>query len=671
MNNFSRRQLIKGLSFTFCSPALVRAQSAEGLSSRSPSSSVLQALNRKKGLHPRLHITARRIEQLKISIQTTHAEIWRKIQQQADSIVASQPPVYRELDNNLAGPEQNWQRDVGNNLPFLALSYLLTQDKRYLESARQWSLASCSYPHWGIGHSEGNDLAAAHQLYGLSLVYDWLYHELDAKTRQTVVQTLFERARVMHRATGTQYWRNEFLQNHLWVNVASLATVGFSLFDEPGGEEQSLSWIDTALTKFRQTEMALGPDGASHEGVSYWGYGVEYMLKFWQLAEESLGETIWNCWWRQTPFYRLYMGLPRASWTKESTIVDIGDCFRWGRYGPDYSLRRLADLYRDGHAQWLARELAHANVTIPISDWLNLLWYNPDVPELSPSDLPTLRHFEDMGIVSARSGWSGKESLLVFKCGPALGHQGTLRFDYDSGSGHAHPDANHFVLFGNGEWLIRDDGYLWKMTDQHNTLLVDGKGQLGEGFQWFHGKSQLTPKKVLPYVLRTSSNPDLDHIVGDATQAYPADLGLRCFLRQILFLKPNVLIVADDIELDQPHQLELRFHAENPSAKETDGAYICPGRTAVLRLHPLSLDGVRVTAGNLPAKDIGGKEISLFTIRLEKREAHWRNVVALSWSEVEQTLVTIWAEQNKDRWTFRAGPRSVVLNWDATPPQVS
>jgi hypothetical protein len=44
------------------------------------------------------------------------------------------------------------------------------------------------------------------------------------------------------------------------------------------------------------------------------------------------------------------------------------------------------------------------------------------MPTTPPSSLPTFRCFEDMGIVPASSDWSGDESLLVFKCGPFLGH---------------------------------------------------------------------------------------------------------------------------------------------------------------------------------------------------------------------------------------------------------
>ena len=80
---------------------------------------------------------------------------------------------------------------------------------------------------------------------------------------------------------------------------------------------------------------------------------------------------------------------------------------------------------------------------------------------------------------------------MVFKCGPFIGHDAMDKFSYDPGGGHVHPDANHFVLFGGGQWLMRDDGYQPKWTGQHNTLLVNGHGQLGEGAEWFNGGQAL------------------------------------------------------------------------------------------------------------------------------------------------------------------------------------
>ena len=348
-------------------------------------------------------------------------------------------------------------------------------------------------------------------------------------------------------ATGAVWWRRSYLQNHLWVDTTGLAAAGFALFDEV---DDASGWIGLPLEACRHSMAALGPDGASHEGIGYWEYGVEYLLKFMELSRTLLGTDLsQHDWWRNTARYALYLTLPRAAWTRSSCVVDLADCPRGHWYGPDYLLRRLAHLTRDGHAQWLAGETDAAGVASPEAAWLNLLWYDPTVAAHSPRDLPTLHHFEDMGIVSARSDWSGDESLVVFKCGPFLGHHAVSQFAYDPGGGHVHPDANHFVLFGAGAWLIRDDGYRPKWTGQHNTLLIGGRGQMGEGAQWFRGDEPLA-HKARPTITLVRSTDAFDHMQGNATAAYAPGLGLQQFVRNLVFLKPNVLIVADEVRAE-------------------------------------------------------------------------------------------------------------------------
>jgi hypothetical protein len=370
-------------------------------------------------------------------------------------------------------------------------------------------------------------------------------------------------------------------------------------------------------------------------------------------------------WWRQTAKYPLYLSLPRAAWTRGNCIVDIADCPRGHWYGPDYLLRGLAREFRDGHAQWLAEQVDEANVTAPGAPWLNLVWYDPSVAAEPPARLPTLWHFDDMGIVSARSDWSGSEALAVLKCGPFIGHKAVQEFTHDPGGGHVHPDANHFVLFGSGEWLLRDDGYRAKWTGQHNTLLVDGRGQLGEGKMWFSG-SELLRLKARPRILRAHSSADLDHIAGDASEAYPHDLGLRRYVRHLLFLKPDVLIVCDEVELGQPHELELRFHPESRQFAREGSAFVFTGRKAALRLEPLTLTDVRLEAAELEVAGRHGERTDrMFAVRLSRKAEHWRNAVALSWTEAGQPPQRVVLDAKGDVWTFRRGDTVVSLNWQA------
>jgi len=618
-------------------------------------------LQKYTGKHPRLYLQAEQIEQLRQASRTTQAAQWQRLQALADRYVQSGPPAYRERDS-YSGDEQLWQREVGNAMPTLAMAWLITQDRRYLESVQAWALASCGYPTWGLGRIDGMDLAAGHQLFGLGIVYDWCYAALSEQARQTIRETLLTRAARMFEAaaTGNVWWHRAYLQNHLWVNAAGLAVAGLALYDELPAARR---WIGLALDKFAQTMEYLGPDGASHEGVGYWQYGVEYMLKFMALAKDLLERDLYHYeWWRHTAYYALYLQLPRQAWTRRNCIVDIADCPRNNWYGPDYLLWELARRFQNPYAQWLANEIFAADIASGGAPWLNLLWRDPHLEARPPADLPTLRHFADLGIVSARSDWSGQESLLVFKCGPFLGHEAVKKLNFDAGGGHVHPDANHFVLFGAGEWLIRDEGYASKWTGQHNTLLVDGQGQWGEGQRWLQGAVTLRLPQQ-PRILRVESTPHLDYIVGDATAAYPEKLGLKRFVRHLLFMKPDVLIVLDDIEADQPQALELRFHPEQQKAEEMGTAFLCRGQNAVLRLEPLIQADVRVTGEIVSGQDRHAQELPLFTIRLQTQRPQWRQATALSWGASDKPPVAVKLISRGDIWMFEAEGRKAGYDW--------
>lgn len=383
---------------------------------------VPEQLEAMRGVHPRLYLTKSRIAELREAIKTTHADIWRRLRIQADRAVKSGPPQYIK-DDGKSGDEQLWERDVGNTLPLLAMAYLLTGEKTYLDATKRWALTSSGYTTWGLGPIDGLDLATGHQLFGLGLVYDWLYHDLDKDTLKTIRQTLQKRGSAMFQAaaTGKAWWHQSFLQNHLWVNSAGMNVAGLALFDEV---DEALSWIGYSLDAFQQSMAALGSDGASHEGVGYWEYGVEYMLKFMDLSRTLLGVELGDRdWWRKTSLYSLYLSLPRNAWTRDYSVVDIADSPRNHWYGPEYMLRDLARRRHDGHAQWLAQEIETADVAGGGAPWLNLIWFDPKVAPEAPRDLRKLHHFEDMGIVSARSSWDGDESLVVGgECGASAGH---------------------------------------------------------------------------------------------------------------------------------------------------------------------------------------------------------------------------------------------------------
>ena len=68
-------------------------------------------------------------------------------------------------------------------------------------------------------------------------------------------------------------------------------------------------------------------------------------------------------------------------------------------------------------------------------------------------------------------------------------------------------------------------------------------------------------------VIRAESNPIFDYVIGDAYNIYPDDLGLRKFLRHIIYLKPDIFIIVDELETENPSTFQWLLHYEGELQK--------------------------------------------------------------------------------------------------------
>ena len=579
-------------------------------------------LARLQGVHPRLYLTDERVQELKAELKREpYASLFQQLRGVADRLASDGPPAYRK-DDRWSGEEQLYQREVGSAIPNLALVYVLTGERKYLAAAQAWMRASAGYPTWGLGEIDGMDLAAGHQLYGLALGYDWLYQDLDADARAAVRACLRQRGERMYQALLNKrvWWHNAYLQNHQWVDMTGLAAAGLSLFGEVEGVD---GWVLLPLEKLEITMASLGPDGASHEGVPYWSYGLEYLLKLMDLTRSLLDRDLFanNPWFQHTASFRLYSMLPQQSWTQQSDLMTFADGPRSDWYGPDYMLRKLAAEYRDGHAQWLANALRGADLCNDAAAFLNLLWADPSVPAQPPTDLPTFEHFDDLDLVFMRSSWDGDEALMAFKCGPHIGHHALAKYSYDPGGGHVHPDAGSFQLFAHGDWLIVDDGYTFKTTAFQNTALVNGVGQEGEGEAWFQG-DQLCAEKRGARILRADHAQDHDYIIGDVTAAYKREAGLKKFLRHVFYLRPDCWVIVDELEAVSPSTFELYFHADFPFQQQEGNRFTVQGKNGALRLTVLAPAEVVAESWRQPLIGTSGKPAGeIEALKVSNRDA--------------------------------------------------
>ncbi len=249
--------------------------------------------------------------------------------------------------------------------------------------------------------------------------------------------------------------------------------------------------------------------------------------------------------------------------------MTFGDAPRRGWTSTAQHLFTLARLHRDGAAQWMARETVGLRPTgLGSRGWMMLLAYDPTVPSADPATFPTFAQFPEIEQVMMRSSWTDPDATLVgFKSGPFMGRTLSRDAVFDFGTGHQDADSGSFQLFSHGEFLAIDPLYTGQeRTEDHSTMLFKHHGQLGE--QNAFGSMEALRFGHYPEIVHAETTSRYDYVVGDVTRAYHPALGLRRFTRHLLFVKPDVLVVADEVALRE----EGVVHDFPPEALETAGA---------------------------------------------------------------------------------------------------
>lgn len=205
--------------------------------------------------------------------------------------------------------------------------------------------------------------------------------------------------------------------------------------------------------------------------------------------------------------------------------------------------------------------LARLAAEMDREDWMhvarmfpaNTLEYLAYAPGSAPSREPqrTTALFPSSGVATMRSGWGERDTFVGVKCSA-------------SAVPHSHLDAGTFVIESGGQWLVKDEGY-WRYghllgffdnqryrwnwdglaTVGHNTLLIDGQGQR-------YGQD-------CPGCIRSlESGEGWDCVIADAAKTYP-DL-LRKFVRTVLFLTPDTIVIRDVVECEGERHAEWLLH---------------------------------------------------------------------------------------------------------------
>ncbi|HYJ86345.1 MAG TPA: DUF4962 domain-containing protein [Pyrinomonadaceae bacterium] len=578
-----------------------------------------------RGRHPRVYVTDAKLAVLRRRARTTHRDVWQLALQQMRALKVAAPAPPAEA--------RRVQNEVGIGIAEAALAYKIEGDKKYLEAARRYMDAAVSYDIWGYSYNKPNvDLAAGHLLYGMGWGYDLLYHDLTEQERTRYRNKLVRQARLMFDyfkpKPGKTY---AYSQNHTFIPISGLAVTAYALYDEV---DEAPQWAALARAIYSRVLDTYSTDGYYYESFEYWIFSTPWLVHYLDAHAHATGEDLFD----HPGFRKMHKYVAHSTLPSAQYVFDFGDIFegpltRAGkgeeykrthpgrRFHTNYNiLYRMAQRFRSGEAQGVAAWLKKSGQVNAENYW-SLLWYDPTVKAVPIEKQPASHYFADHEVVYWRSNWGPDATAFAFKSGPPEGHHTTAllkRFpDWRLSSGHAHPDANSFIIYANREYLTGDSGYAGvPMTEHHNTVLIGGRGQAreGKGHDAFAGVSYDRMDKIRIRLVKLGKSSA--HVIGDAAAAYEPELGVKRFERHFVFTNSNQFVIRDYLETAQPQTFTSVLHADetiqpagaNRFVLKTQGAHLnvnlqLPGN-AMTKIEPNYLIG----AGRPGSVDKGDRQ---------------------------------------------------------------
>lgn len=519
-----------------------------------PQPTLAQMTERVGTAHPRLFVRADEVASLRAWVRREGRTLFDNLQRQADAVLRDGPTPEPTVLGSIRNPQTRaywWSNRVQTvkacmEAELLAFLFLLTEEPRYAQAARRWILHLAAWNPDGPTNFVINCEAAKPMLHRLPRAYDWAYAALSEEERETVRKVMLKRA--------TDAWRSwEVFQgnghlsrpydshgNRTWHKLAECA-IAF-LGEIPEAE----TWLDYAVHKFFAAYPVWSDeDGGWHEGLSYWAGYMAKIVWWTEVAEKALGiDSFKKPFFARAGEYALYTAPPH------SPDMGFGDLSH-GRPSAGWTFAAyFAHKMRHPYWKWWTQAW---NISLQSEEpVLNLLWNRlPSVSPKPPTDLPPSKVFRGTGVAVLNTTLlDARDNVQVrFKSSP-FGRQS-----------HGHDPHNSFTLNAYGEAILTNCVYrdihgspfhtqwCWSTVAQ-NAMLVNGEGQKP------HSPDPLG--KIIAEDLQTGA----DYVAGEATDAYQGKL--KRYVRHLLFVKPDLVLIIDEAVATQPSQFAWMLHALTP-----------------------------------------------------------------------------------------------------------
>jgi hypothetical protein len=541
--------------------------------------------------HPRLFFGAADVPALRQRV-TNQSALWAHITTFANNPANTHQPAIAPTNGDF-----DFYRSSGNQLLPIAFACVIENSASVCSRAKTLLLTYANWTQWSDNNTRG--LGLAHMLMGNALAYDWLHSQLSEGERARVRTSLAQHTQEMYEATlVTRYrdaWRNwwteSYAQNHYWITSSALGMAALALQAE---DARAMQWLSQARFKLSRVQALLEGigDGSWHEGIPYQSYGLSMTLPFWvNLRRLTQTDDLPHRYLKAYGAWRLYNHLPNQG-HRQRFVLAYGN-FDWSwadGNAPQNILRFVAAEYKDAQAQWVAEQLSHnTDSDVYTAPWavFGSLYHDASIAaQPPPANLPLAHTFYDLGAVIWRTGWSENDLAFGLKSGPYGGQFAFNSFVQHKSPwanctgcnlniGHARADANSFYLFKAGQWLapqaVQYDGM---STEMGNTVLVNGQGQWRHSGEAFN-LSDIGAITESGSIEITANTRDFSYASADAKSAYPADAQLLEFTRQVLFVRPGYIIMADALKANKPNTYEWTTHVGGPAENiQVDGNWV-------------------------------------------------------------------------------------------------
>lgn len=432
-------------------------------------------------------------------------------------------------------------------------------------------------------------LRTGHILTEATLVYDWANEFFTNEEKQELRAAIKAKGLV---AAVTDY-RN--CTNHSrWYTCNGIMVVHGPVLMAALLFENEMDTRDAIELGVHQIRMAIDAhcmDGGYPEGPLYWNYNIRHMLHGVESLRRHRGIDLYRePFLHNTCDYPLHYILP---WFTQCT--NTADSFASTKFWPP--IAALASYYKKPKWQWLARKLM-------THDWgrdgegleyslMFLIYYQPELPAAPPPESECVRLFSGLQQLSMRSDWSERAIHSVWLNGPSNCH-------------HNHLHLNSFTISAFGRRLLIEMGKFDYsktndprfLTDGHNSLMVDGKGQVITTDTSIYCKSLRAGMWGTVYGEFQCLREEADaHIAtGHIVNAYHKRL--RTFDRTMAFVRKRFFFLHDWVELEKapPVTLDWLFHSAGTIDIQRD-SYLFSNGDAHLRIKPLFQGEVSASIG--------------------------------------------------------------------------